>query len=110
MSKLLVICKNTRGVLIEGNIIMILECLLRVVGSFVLLSANCFMSQKQPKPTLSGQRIRTRKRGIIKKNFFFKFPFEESGTVLKNENYIYIQITTRRSYAHFITLASLYDW
>ena len=31
--------------------------------SAILFSASCFMSQKQPKPTLSGQRIRTRKRG-----------------------------------------------
>lgn len=45
------------------------------------------MSQKQPKPTLSGQRIRTRKRGacivwsLVKKFTFFRKlqPFMSNG-------------------------------
>ena len=36
-------------------------CVCPLTGVFFI--ANCFMSQKQQKPTLSGQRIRTRKRG-----------------------------------------------
>ena len=38
-------------------------CVCPLTGVFFI--ANCFMSQKQQKPTLSGQRIRTRKRGTF---------------------------------------------